>query len=147
MQIEVTAIDLTTEKLVGAAGQRSFIAQVRGERFSGTCRFVPFQEDPSSCVGNAASVVLSQESVTDFRITDNERISITALREFSAYRICGVVASVAVAQSNGGQTLINVSVGDAYFYLTDTDTGGVSVAVGTHVEFVAHEVCLWDEAL
>lgn len=147
MQIQITAIDLTTEKLMGASGQRSFVAQVRGERFSGTCRFVPFQEDPLSCVGNAASVVFSQESVTDFQITDDERICITALREFGAYRICGIVASVAVAQSNLGQTLINVSVEDAYFYLTDTDTAGVSVSVGAHVEFVVHELCLWDEAL
>ena len=147
MQIEIIAIDLTTEKSVGAAGQRSFVAQVRGEGFSGTCRFVPFQEDPLSCVGNSVSVVLSQESVTGFQITDNERISITALREFGAYRICGIVASVAVAQSNDGQTLVNVSVGDAYFYLTDADTAGISVSVGAHVEFVVHELCLWDEAL
>ena len=97
--------------------------------------------------GDEFIVELAHESVTDFNVTAGMvQPSVACAIVPGDFKVVGEVCFLDSAAS-GAICGAYIAVGDATFALTLEEMGGVAPSIGTMVEFVAHEVSMWDEAI
>jgi hypothetical protein len=135
-------------KLIGFMKMPSYRVNFSSAIFGGIARFVPASGVPEQCMGSEFSVEIAQESVTNFRIL-NDPVSegIDSTGEEGCFHVRGIVHAVMDCSEPPGNRITYAAVGDAIFTLTLDDTGGLRPNEGTAVEFIAHDISLWDDAI
>ena len=147
MNIVIDAIE-STVKLIGFTKMPSYRVHFNSAIFEGIARFVPASGVPDQCKGSQFGVEIGQEYVTNFRILNIPNLEqIDSTGEDGCFHVRGVVHAVMDCSEPPGNCITYVAVGDAIFTLTLDDSGGVKPNEGTVVEFIAHDISLWDDEI
>lgn len=149
MRITIDSLDTSDEKRLGYTAMPSYAVSFRSALISGNARFVPASETPMLCVGEVVDVEISQERISEFEVFQSGATleSVVARSQVNGFIVHGVVSSVRSVNEPIGQQCIIVTAGEAQFFLSKTEIGGLNLPIGTAVCFVAHDVALWDVAI
>jgi hypothetical protein len=63
------------------------------------------------------------------------------------FKVHGTVCHVSFPPEPVGNRITYVQAGDAEFFLTLQDIGDLRPETGTTVEFIVHDLSMWDEAI
>lgn len=147
MNIVIDTIESTVE-LIGFTKMPSFSVRFHSAGFEGIARFVPASGTSDQCKGSQFGVEICQEYVTDFRILDSFNLAkVDPTGEDGCFHVCGTIHAVMDCSEPAGSRITYVAVGDAIFTLTLADTGGLKPNEGSVVEFIAHDISLWDDEI
>ncbi|MEN9866574.1 MAG: hypothetical protein RL748_2164 [Pseudomonadota bacterium] len=147
MNIVIDTIE-STAKLIGFTNMPSFRVHFSSAVFKGIARFVPASGTSDQCKGSQFGVEICQEYVTDFRILDSPNLArIDSTGEDGCFHVCGAIHAVMDCSELAGNRITYAAVGDAIFTLTLADTCGLKPNEGTVVEFIAHDISLWDDEI
>jgi hypothetical protein len=147
MNIVIDTIE-STVKLIGFTKMPSFRIHFNSAIFGGIARFVPASGIPDQCKGSLFSVEICQEYVTDFRILDQANLArVDSTGEDGCFHVCGAIHAVMDCSEPVGNRITYVAVGDAIFTLTLADTRGLKPNEGTVVDFIVHDISLWDDEI
>ena len=115
---------------------------------NGLALFVPASGEAQGCAGQTFDVEINQEKVSALERASLESVdSIVALPEPNAFKVSGrVISAVSMAEPVDNE-IISVKAGEAIFTLSRNELGGVKLALGECVTFIAHTLSLWDEAI
>jgi hypothetical protein len=147
MRIIIESIDKDSFELRGFTPMPSFNVQFSSEVFSGVARFIPFSGAADADVGAEFDVELNQGAVTGFRLCEVSIPSIEPLSTLGDFKVRGIVRHVPSPSEPPFNRTTWVSVGKANFELDAEETGGRRLAIGSGVEFVVHDLSMWDEEL
>lgn len=147
MRIIVEYIDKNSFELRGYTPTPSFKVQFSSKVFAGVARLIPYSGAPDAVSGAQFDVELNQEAVTGFRMCDVRHPCVDPLVNLGDFKVRGIVHHVAFHSEPPGNHLTYVNVLEAVFMLGAEDTGAFRPAIGSGVEFIAHDLSMWDEAL
>lgn len=148
MHIVIDWIDKDSFALRGFTPTPSFRVRFSSQTFSGTARLVPACDLADMKPGAEYEVEIAQESVTGFRVADiSANMGIEPLLSPGDFKVRGTVRYVDFPSEPVGNRITTVEVGDAEFCLALQDIGDLRPEIGTAVEFIVHDLSMWDEAL
>jgi len=109
---------------------------------------VPASELADLKTGSEFEVEIAQESVTGFGVTEKSGgIGVDPLLPPGDFKVRGTVRDVWFPSEPVGNRITCVQVGDAHFCLALQDIGDSRPEIGATVEFIVHDLSMWDEAL
>jgi hypothetical protein len=148
VHIVIDCIDKDSFALRGFTPTPSFRVRFSSQTFGGTARLVPASELADVKTDSEFEVEIAQESVTGFRITEmSGSIGVEPLLPLGDFKVRGTVRYVSFPSEPVGNRITYVQAGDADFCLALQDIGDSRPETGTTVEFIVHDLSLWDEAL
>jgi hypothetical protein len=148
VHIVIDSIDRDSSALRGFTPTPSFKVRFSSNMFGGTARLVPSSGLADAKTGDEFDVELAQESVTGFRVSEvSGTLGIEPLLPLGDFKVRGTVRHVSFPSEPVGNRITYVQVGDAEFCLTLQDIGDLRTETGTTVEFVVHDLSMWDEAI
>lgn len=148
VHIVIDGIDKDSFALRGFTPTPSFRVRFTSQTFGGTARLVPASELADVKTGSEFEVEIAQESVTGFGVTEKSGgIGVEPLLPLGDFKVCGTVRDVWFPAEPVGNRITCVQVGDADFCLTLQDIGDLRPEIGATVEFIVHDLSMWDEAL
>jgi hypothetical protein len=126
----------------------SFVVRFRSTPFNGTARLIAARDIVDVQPGSHFVVEIAQESVSEFKVDKEPGIQrVRPLSQEGDFHVRGVVCSVAHPSQPAGNRVTYVAVADAQFCLSLQDIGDLRPEVGTAVDFIVHDLSLWDEAI
>lgn len=148
MKIVINSIDATSSAPRGFTPLASYLVRFGSSTFSGSARLVPASGFADAQPGDQVVVELAQESVSDFKVCGTlPPESVQALPQPGDFMVCGIVTDVVLASEPAGNRFTYVRAGEAYFCLSLEEIGDCRPERGSAVEFIVHDVSLWDEAI
>lgn len=148
MRIVIGDIDKDSFELRGYAPTPSFVVQFSSATFSGTARLVPYSGVADAKTGDEFFVEIAQGSVSGFRLNGAvEPPAVVPLPTPGDFEVRGTVRHVWYPSEPAGNRITEVNVGDADFSLSLEDIGHFRPDIGTKVEFVVHDLSMWDESI
>ena len=148
MHIVINSIDRDSSALRGFTPTPSFKVRFSSNTFGGTARLVPASGFADAKPGDEFDVELAQESVSGFRVSEVSRpLGVEPLLPLGDFKVRGTVRHVSFPSEPVGNRITDVHVGGAEFCLTLQDIGDLRPETGTTVEFVVHDLSMWDEAI
>lgn len=148
MHIVIDSIDKESFELRGFTPQPSFRIRFTSSTFAGIARLVPFSGLADAKPGDEFDVEIAQESVSEFRLSEPSGIvGVEPLLMPGDFKVRGIVRFVSPPSEPAGNWDIYVQVGGADFVLPLQNPAILRPDVGAEVEFVVHDLSLWDESL
>lgn len=148
MRIVIGSIDKDSFELRGYTPTPSFVVQFSSVTFSGTARLVPFSGLADAKPGDEFFVEFAQGSVSEFRLSGSvEPSAVVPLPTPGDFKVRGTVRHVSYPSEPAGNRITDVNVGDADFSLSLEDIGDLRPDIGTKIEFVVHDLSMWDESI
>lgn len=147
MRIIIEDINKHSFELRGFTPMPSYNVQFNSEVFSGVARLIPFSGVPDAPVGTEFEVELAHEAVSGFRLCEVSSPSVEPLSALGDFKVHGIVRHVTFPSAPPGNRITWVHVGKADFVLSVEDTRRWRPAVGSGVEFIVHDLSMWDVAL
>jgi hypothetical protein len=147
LKIAIDEIDAASSKLLGYTPLPSFLVKFHGSTIKGVARLVPASGIADAGPGDEFVVELAHEAVSNFAVLNRDvPPSIVSTSAAGDFKVIGPVSFLSKTASQDIQG-VYVAVGDASFALTLEEMGGVLPSIGTMVEFVVHDVSMWDEVI
>lgn len=148
MHIVIDNIDNDSFAVRGFTPTPSYRVRFTSQTFSGTARLVPACVLADVTPGARYEVEIAQESVSGFRVADiSANIGVEAILPPGDFKVRGIVRYVDFPSEPVGNRITAVQAGDAEFCLALKDIGELRPETGTAVEFIVHDLSMWDEAL
>ncbi|QYF91767.1 hypothetical protein KY495_13265 [Massilia sp. PAMC28688] len=147
MNIIIEEIDPHSLELRGFTPSPSYLVQFTSQAVTGRARLVPASGLPDARPGDQFLVEVAQESISGFRECAKPRSQrMIPLAHAGDYEVQGVVEIVSHPSGPAGNRVTYVEACGVLFTLELSDMGLFRPEVGTCVEFVVHDMSLWDEA-
>lgn len=148
MRIVITSIDTDSLRLRGFTPTPSYGVQFSSQTFSGTARLVPAAELADVKEGAEFEVELAQESVTECRLSAMAgSTGVEPILPLGDFAVRGIVRYLSFPSEQAGNRITYVQAGDAVFCLALEDLRDFRPEVGTTVEFIVHDLSMWDQAI
>lgn len=148
MHIVIHSIDKNSLSLRGFTPTPSFSVKFSSQPFSGTARLVPAVEISDVKTGSEFQVEIAQESVTGFRLSEmSGDVYVEPILPLGDFKVRGIVRYLAFPSEPVGNRITYIQAGEADFCLALEDIGDLRPEVGTIVEFIVHDLSLWDYAI
>lgn len=148
MRIVIHSIDTNSLSLRGVTPTPSFSVKFSSQPFSGTARLVPAVEISDVKTGAEFQVEIAQESVTGFRLSEmSGDVYVEPILPLGDFQVRGIVRFLLFPAEPVGNRITYIQAGEADFCLALKDIGDLRPEVGTIVEFIVHDLSLWDYAI
>jgi hypothetical protein len=148
VHIVIDSIDRYSSALRGSTPTPSFKVRFSSQTFGGTARLVPASGIADAKIGTEFEVEIAQESVTGFRVSEMPAtLGVEPLSTPGDFKVRGTVRHVSFPSEPVGNRITYVQAGDAEFFLTLQDIGDLRPEMETTVEFIVHDLLMWDEAI
>ena len=148
MHIVIDSIEPDSFELRGFTPHPSFRVRFHSQAVSGSARLVPASGMPDAGPGSEFDVEIAQKSVSAFRVCERHGSPrIQPLAHHGDFQVSGVVCLVVHPSEPPGNRITHVEAAGALFVLDLKDIGDDRPEAGACVEFIAHDVALWDDVI
>lgn len=142
MKVTITAIQDDEAVLVKGTSALGHRGKFGCPLVTGEAVFIPARGfERNLRVGNVISVETAHESVSNFRVVDEQSDMMQALDQAGDYAVRGRITLQAP------QGRITVAVRGFTFRLDRSELNGQTLSIGQYVQFNLHGLALWDENL
>ena len=98
--------------------------------------------------GSEFDVEIAQESVSEFRLSEKSgNVCVEPILPLGDFKVRGIVRYLSLPSEPVGNQITYVQADEADFCLALKDIRDLRPAVGTTVEFIVHDLSMWDTAI